>query len=118
MPATFTEVLPERKASKHSAMEWTPNDSGEFAPVAGVLVVHTERATVKYAVAELPSHGAGRVFGLAKLTEGTDAESEAYTVFCSKRSQDADACTCKGWSYKHTCKHRDAARALLANGWI
>jgi hypothetical protein len=116
--ATFVETLPERKASKHSAIQWTPNDSGDFDPVAGVLVIDTDRARVRYAIAEFPTDFPGRGFLFAKMTDGTDEESESYSVFCGKHSPAADSCTCRGWSYKQTCKHRDAARALLANGWL
>ena len=115
---TFTEVLPQRKSSKHSALNWAPNESGDFTPVAGVLTVHTDRATVKYAVAEHPCDLPGRGFVLAKMTDGTDPESESYSVFCGRSPFVGDNCCCKGWTYKHTCKHVDAVRALLANGWL
>jgi hypothetical protein len=114
---TFTEILPERKSSKHSALNWTPAGD-DFGPLAGVLTVHTDRATVKYAVAEFPTPWPGRAFHLAKVTAGTDPESESYSVFCSHHGPAGDSCDCRGFTFKATCKHRDAARALLANGWI
>jgi hypothetical protein len=115
---TFTEVLPERKASKHSAINWTPAEGNDFAPLAGVLVIHTDRASVTYGVAEFPTDFAGRGCTLAKVTTGTDPESESYSVFCGRSPFTGDQCCCKGFTYNRTCKHVDAVRALLANGWL
>ena len=114
--STFTEVLPERKASKRSAVNWTPAAGG--FPVAGELVVHTDRASVAYAVTEFPTDWPGRGFRLAKLTTGTDPQGESYSVFCARSEPRADVCDCKGFTYKATCKHCDGVRALVAIGWL
>ena len=114
--ATYTEVLPERKASKRSAINWRPVTGDGFA--AGVLTVHTDRASVAYAVSEFSTGWPGRGITFKKLTEGTYATAESYSVFCATAGPAADTCDCKGFTYKATCKHLDSARALLANGWL
>lgn len=117
---TMTEILPVRKASKKSAMQWTPatEAQSENSTFAGVLVIHTDRASVTYAVSEFPCDWPGRGFHLAKQTSGTDPESESYSVFCAKSGPAGDQCECRGWVFKGTCKHRDAMRAILANEWV
>lgn len=113
---TFFEALPERKSSKHGAIQWVPAEVG--SPVAGQLLIDTKRARVVYSVAEFPTDWAGRAFHLVKVTEGTDAESESYCVFCGSGPQPGDQCDCKGWTYSKTCKHVDACRALIENQWL
>lgn len=112
---TFTELLPARKSSKKSAIRWTPV-AGD-TQVAGVLVVDTDLASAAYTVSEFVTGWAGRGFLFAKLMPGTDKTEESYSVFCAPR-EEQDRCECKGWTFKGTCKHRDSARALLANGWL
>ena len=112
----YTEVLPARKSSKKSAINWRPVAGDTF--LAGVLTIHTDRASVAYTVSEFSTGWAGRGFTFAKLTEGTDAEAESYSVFCATERPAADTCDCKGFSYKATCKHIDSARAMLANRWL
>jgi hypothetical protein len=118
---TLTEVLPERKASRRGAINWTPAPGGAAGapnPVAGVLTVHTDRASVAYAVAEFPTDWPGRGVRLRKLTAGTDPAAESYSVFCSSRTPAADRCDCRGFAYAGHCKHVDAVRALVANAWL
>ncbi len=115
---TFTEILPERKASKRSAIDWRPNPDGAFDRVAGVLTVHTDRASAAYVVAEFPTDWPGRGLLLRKLTAGTDPTAESYSVFCSARGPAADQCECRGFAFAGHCKHADAVRALVANGWV
>lgn len=115
MSATCTEILPARKSSKHSAIRWTPV-AGD-TQVAGVLVVDTARASAAYTVSEFVTGWAGRGFLFAKLTPGTDVIEESYSVFCGARAT-GDRCECKGWTFAGHCKHVDAARGLLANGWL
>jgi hypothetical protein len=113
---TFTEVLPARKSSKRSAIEWRPTPGDHFT--AGVLTIHTDRASGAFVVDELPTAG-GRGFHLRKATTGTDPEAESYAVFCSAAGAARDHCECKGFLRWGTpCKHMDACRALLANGWV
>ena len=113
---TFTEVLPARKSSKKSAINWRPVTDDGFT--VGVLTIHTDRASVAYTVSEFSTGWAGRGLTFKKLTTGTDAESESYSVFCATDRPAADTCCCKGFTFKGTCKHADSARALLANGWL
>ena len=115
---TFTERLPERKSSKKSAVNWSPATDNAFSSKAGTLTIHTDRASVMYTVSEFPTDWPGRSIHLAKLTTGTDPESENYSVFCANSGPKADTCDCKGFTYKHTCKHADAVRALVENRWL
>ncbi|QJW93116.1 hypothetical protein [Frigoriglobus tundricola] len=116
MSATFTGVLPARKSSKHSAIQWRPVTDDTH--VAGVLTIHTDRASVAYTVSEFPTDWPGRGFLLAKETAGTEPESERYSVFCAAAGPWGDTCDCKGFTYKATCKHVDAVRALVGNAWL
>ena len=116
--ACYEEVLPATKSSKHSGIRWTPAEA-DYEPVAGTLVIDTDRSRVEYVVHEFPTGWLGRGFQLLKLTEGTDKAEESYSVFCSQRGgPEADSCECKGFAYHGTCKHVAALRALLANDWI
>ena len=114
---TFTEVLPVRKASQHSALNWTPV-SDDFSPVAGVLVLHTDTATSGYTVTEFPTGWTGRGFTLRKLPQGSDPTEEAYSVFCNPARPLAASCTCKGHQRFDHCKHADAVASLIENGWL
>ena len=113
---TLYETLPERKSSKNSAIQWTPAEPG--AAVAGRLTIDTQRARVVFAVKEFDTPWEGRAFRLVKLTEGTDDSAESYSVFCGSGEVAGDQCDCKGFTYKHTCKHVDACRSILANRWL
>lgn len=115
---TYTDVLPARKSSKHSAINWTPAEGD--TQVAGVLVIHTDRASVTYEVSEFATGWRGRGFVLRKVAGGTDGEHEAYDVFCSADGPEADSCCCKGatYTYSGTCKHKDAVRSLVGNSWL
>lgn len=113
MPA-FTEVLPARKSSKRSAITWEPVPGDGQA--AGVLVIHTDRASATYHVAEFATDWAGRGFHFAKLTDGTDPTAESYGVFCGANG--ARLCDCKGFERWRNCKHTDAIEALVANGQL
>ncbi len=96
-------------------MNWTPSEhSGR-----GELVVHTARASVTYAVTEFPTPWDGRAFHLVKESEGTDAESDSYDVFCHRGGQDHQ-CSCKGFAYGRgkPCKHIAAGLALIENDWV
>lgn len=116
--AVYTELLPERKASRRSGIRWTPATDNDFSPVAGFLLIDTDRARVSYTVAEFPCQFPGRAFHLAKVGEGTDPTEPSYAVFCSHHGPAGDSCDCKGHTRFGHCKHGDALRALLANGWI
>lgn len=115
--ATMTEVLPERKGSRRSALRWQPS-ADEFGPAAGLLTIETDRSTTAYRVEEFPTGWAGRGFRLVKVTTGTDAEAESYTVFCSQHGPEADSCECRGCLRWSVCKHKDAVRALVGNLWL
>lgn len=109
---TFFEKLTPRKSSPNSAVEWTPSAT---VPGGGLLKIGTKRATVEYLLVPFAAD-AGRGFKLAKVSEGTDAEAEGYSVFAC--GQSAPKCECKGFYYAGHCKHADAVRALLENGWL
>ena len=114
---TFTEVLPVRKSSKKSALNWTPITDNDFSHVAGVLVIHTDRTSAAYTVSGFPVSWPGRGYTLAKVA-GEGGAGENYNVFCSDHGEEHDSCCCKGHTYNGTCKHCDAVRALVANGWL
>jgi hypothetical protein len=109
---TFHEALPERKSAGRAALRWEPADG---TSVAGTLAIDTKKASVSYALAEVPTDWRGRAFRLTKLTEGTDT-AESYTVFCGD-DPEADGCDCKGFTFAKHCKHLDAVRALITNEW-
>jgi hypothetical protein len=115
--AVYTDRLPERKASKRSAITWEPFDA-DAGPAAGQLLIDTDRSRTAYLVSEFPTGWPGRGFHFKKLTAGTDPESESYSVFCSARGPAGDTCECKGFTFKGHCKHADAIRAMVGNGWI
>ena len=112
----YTELLPETKSSRRSAINWTPS-ADEFAPVAGELVIHTDRASATYRVTEFTTGWDGRGFVLVKLAGGTDPAEEAYSVFCGRNRQDVE-CSCKGFARHGHCKHIDSCLALITNGWL
>lgn len=115
---TFTEILPARKASSHSALQWLPVDDEAHPQVAGVLTISTDRSRHAYQVSEFPTGWTGRGFTLAKLTTGTDPTAESYSVFCNPSRPAAASCDCRGHQRFDTCKHCDSICALLANGWL
>lgn len=84
---------------------------------AGVLSISAGKTWAQYAAVSFAADE-GRGFHLAKITAGTDGEAESYDVFCSAAGPAGDSCECKAWLYRQTCKHRDACRAVLANGWM
>jgi hypothetical protein len=106
---TFTEILPATKTSAHRACTWTPAAVG-----VGVLTVADKKASVRYAVCELPvARGfGGRAFKLTKTT------GEHYCVRVN--GEHDSTCDCAGFTYARgkACKHVDAVAALLANGWL
>lgn len=107
---TLTELLPPTASSPHSALQFT---ASETVPHAGLLLIDTARARVEYLIVETDAAG-GRAFHLAKVTPGTDAESEEYSVFVGRAGS---SCSCKGFAYGRgkPCKHLLAVAALLDN---
>jgi SWIM zinc finger len=114
MTTTKTEALPATKTEPNAGIDWTPTGTG-----TGLLVIKQKRLYVTYTVTEFPTAWDGRAFHFEKFTEGSDRDSEAYDVFCSRNGQDQQ-CQCKGFTYGRgrPCKHIAAAQALIANGWI
>jgi len=122
---TLTEVLPASKSGP-AAIRWTPADPDDplapqvgTLPAAGTLVIDQKRASVTYLVTEYPSGWDGRAFHFEKPAgeAGTDAENESYDVFVGRNPADR-LCQCKGFTRWGNCKHVDAARALISNGWL
>jgi hypothetical protein len=107
------EVLPEQ-ASQKSAMTWVP-----VAPAVGVLRIDTTRVSVTYRVEELPAPD-GRAFRFTKADKRAgDAEGDDYTPFVGRVPR-LDTCDCKGFVFGRgkPCKHLNAARSLILNGWV
>lgn len=115
---TYTEVLPARKSSKYSAIQFVPAEDNAMSPVAGTVVIDTDRSRVSYRIEEFPTSTSARGFIFFKLTEGTDAASEFYTVNCRAELPEITGCSCRGMTGFGHCKHSDAANALVANGWL
>ena len=114
---TFTEALEPTKSHKHRGIRWTPCDPGSRCPCSGALVVQRKGAADLYRVTEFPVGAGftGRAFELEKAADGT-----RYAVRVGERVADVD-CDCAGFTYgggKRTCKHIDAVRAILENGWM
>lgn len=117
----FVEKLPETKTCRNSGIAWLPVDDDAHPQVAGLLEIatvprYTASSRVEYVVSEFPAD-VGRGFVLAKTSRGTDGDSSSYHVFAAKHRGN-DSCTCKGNVYQGTCKHVDAIRALIENGWL
>lgn len=96
---TFTDLLPPSKTQKHRAVKYTPACSR-----VGVLELTDARTHARYALAVQP-------FGGVRLTK---ADGETYVVTAGR-------CECAGFVYSRTgspCKHVEAVRCLLANGWL
>ena len=110
MTATFSELLPATKSSKHNGIRYTPSSRGP----GGLLQIHTARSMVSYLVVEFATPWDGRAFHLAKLVPGTDREAESYDVFVCRHGQN-NRCECKGYLMTSACKHIAAIEALLSN---
>lgn len=119
--ATLTDLLPADKAGRKT-VRWTPADGDvllDGLPLAGTLAVEGKRKgdEAEYLVTEFPTTW-GRGFQLQKVSGGTDAEAEGYSVLCSKDGPQADSCECRGSLRHGHCKHVAAVRTLIANGWL
>lgn len=112
----LVDVLPERDGQR-MGLRWFP---GPVYPECGVLEIAGKRDATSYAVVSLPTDWPGRAFHFEKVTgEGTDATEPGYAVFCTgDPAAEPDHCPCKGFSRHRHCKHVDAARTLVANGWL
>lgn len=110
------DVLPLR-AGKRGALKWIPHAS-DFAHGAGFVVLTMDRDTTSYSVTEFPTGRDDRGFMLTKVSgRGTDKKMSGYAVFCGANPE-RDACECSGHRRHGSCKHADAARTLLLNGWL
>ena len=114
MNATFTELLPATKSSKHNSFNFTPAETGP----GGFLTIHTGKKSAEYLVVEFGTPWAGRAFHFAKVTTGTDPEAESYDVFVCVNGQN-NSCQCKGFLFHGTtCKHIESAKSLWNEGWL
>lgn len=126
-PATFdpakpgVDVLPERNGERMALTWYAAAD--DHGPQAGFVKIEGKRDSTVYCVTEFPASW-GRGFFLSKFVSqpgtraGTDKDAESYSVLCSKDGPEKDSCECRGASRWGHCKHRDAIRSLLANGWL
>ena len=109
---TYTEVLPATKSSPNAAIKWTPTGSSK-----GLLTISQNRSHAEYAVAEFDADG-GRAFHFAKIAGGTDKTESTYDVFVANAgSGEHHSCSCRGALRTGNCKHQEAVRAILENGW-
>ena len=109
---TFTATLPATNASPVNAVGFD-----QTGPGRGTAIVDQKRAIGEYAITEFRADG-GRGFRFAKLEGGTDKPATGYTVFlAADQSWEFDSCECKGSLRHGRCKHVEAARAILENGW-
>lgn len=105
---TATATKPTKPAR---TLRWTPS-FGRPEPAAGVLEITQGRETTTYAVCEFPTDRGDRGFVLQKV----GASIECYGVFCSPRGPAFDACECKAFQFRRTCRHKDAVRKLMDLG--
>ncbi len=115
---TFTEVLPARKSSKHSAIHWAPATDNAMSPVAGNVVIDTDSARVTYRIEEFPTGTSARGFLFIKEGKGTDAREPFYTITCRADLPEITGCSCRGFHQFGHCKHADSANSLVANEWL
>ncbi|WP_439627610.1 SWIM zinc finger family protein [Gemmata sp.] len=112
----YTELLPPTKSAPRSGIRWTP-----VGPGTGLLIIEKPRVMATYAVREFQTPWPGRAFRFDCRGGQTDAEGAAdgYDVFVPHRGTEW-RCDCKGFSYGkgRPCKHVEAVRAILANGWM
>lgn len=111
MPATFTEVLPASKAHAHRAVRYTPAGKGR-----GELTVTDTRTHTVYSCVEIAT-GPGFPGRAVVLTKRC---GERYAVRVGTHPRDV-SCDCAGFVYgrgMRLCKHVEALRGLLANGWL
>lgn len=97
---TFTDLLPASKSNPHRVMKYTPACKG-----VGLLELTDARTHVRYALTVQP-------FGGVRLTKSVGDENYVTT---------ATGCECRGFVFSKTgqpCKHIEAVRTLLANGWL
>lgn len=114
---TFIEKLWDTASSKGNGIEWTPDAEGV---AAGLLTIDMgKRSSVAYRFCEFATTWDGRAFRFAKVTAGTDPESDTYSVFVA-RSGRGHVCDCKGFAFGRgrNCKHVEAVLALLENRWV
>lgn len=111
-PSEVTELLPSRKSYK-------PGACFRWHTASRILTTTTDLKTEqRYWLTEYPVDDVdSRDFVLQKLDDGTDPESDSYTVFLAD-AQGFDSCDCRGQLRWGHCKHVDAVRAILANGWL
>jgi hypothetical protein len=111
MPAIdmTTGQLPASK-THGTARRWS------FVPANDCTLPTLGTITIVQGRRDADSYGVDVVDGeilFAKL----DAEADVYAVRCDRAGKPV-RCTCKGFSFKKTCKHLDTARELMAEGII
>jgi hypothetical protein len=106
------EVLPPTGTGKARSLKVYRGLKAEGYACDTVFVVEEQgrRGCESYGVEEFPANG-GRGFYVRK-----PFAEEPYTVFIGRV---VASCTCPGGCYgKRACRHEEAIRAAIANGWL
>lgn len=109
------DLLPPTKCDARPNYDFLP--VGDDSPIAGVVTIRCGRTSAAYRIEEFATGWDGRGFYFAKLTAGSDATEEGYSVFCGRNEQDRE-CNCRGFQAHGNCKHVATAISLILNGWI
>lgn len=114
MPACdlVTGSLPRSRTCARRDYVWLPHAAGEHPDGrAGTLWLVSQGSRRPGAGIEADSYGVWPEDGHYRLTK--DDGGEAY--HCAPRW---GRCSCPAGAHGRTCKHTDALRALLTDGWL
>lgn len=108
LPESITAILPPRKSSPNTTIEFAPSIHGT---AAGTLRIKAKAGETVYHVEEFPAGVPGRGFTL-RCTNRRNGQT--YSVHALKNG--VKTCDCKGYTGHGHCKHADAIEALLDRG--